>query len=62
MVNVYCDTIDQALISAAKILSRKQKDVVKLIAPTATLEVRYEEEAEETQEETFERQEKETEP
>lgn len=62
MVNVYCETIDEAIITAAKILSRKQKDTVKIITSTKTLEVRYEKETEETQEKTFKVQEQEKEP
>ena len=62
MVNVYCEIIDEAIITAAKILSRKQKDTVKIITSTKTLEVRYEKETEETQEKTFKVQEQEKEP
>lgn len=41
MVNIYCDGITEEIKKVAKIIANKQKDVVKIITPTVTLEVNY---------------------
>lgn len=43
MVNIYCDTITQEMKEVAREIADRQKDVVKIITPTETLEVSYEE-------------------
>ena len=43
MVNIYCDTITQEMKKVALEIADRQKDVVKIITPTGTLEVSYEE-------------------
>lgn len=47
MVNIYYDTITEEIKEVARIISTAQKTNVKIITPTETLEVQYEE-AEET--------------
>lgn len=62
MVNIFCDNIDAEILQVAKSISQHQKDTVRIITSTKTLEVRYEKESEKTQEKTFKVQEQETEP
>ena len=50
MVNIFCDAITKELIVVALQISHTQNDVVRLVAPTETLEVKGYEEAPEVQE------------
>ena len=68
MVKIICDSINDEIKNVAEFISRRQRETVKIITSTETLEVRYEKESEETQEtqetqeKTFEVQEHEKEP
>ena len=42
MVTIYNDTITDEIVDVAKMISKVQKDDVKVITPTDILEVRYE--------------------
>ena len=46
MVTIHCEAINKEMLEVAKMISKNQNDVVKLITPTKTLEVQYEKEAE----------------
>ena len=46
MVNIFCEAITDELIFAAAQISSAQRDVVRLVTPTETLEVKcYEEDS-----------------
>ena len=61
MVNIFCDNITQELIIVAMQISHTQREVVRLVAPTDTLEVMgYEEDSQgETEEAKEERKDQE---
>lgn len=50
MITIRCEVIDKDMFNAAKLMCRYQKEDVKIISPTETLEVRYEEVSEEEEE------------
>lgn len=55
MVTIHCEVIDAELVAVARMIANRQKDVVKLIGSTETLEVRYEEVSEMQESETQEK-------
>ena len=40
MVKICCEVIDREMIEVARMIANSQKDVVTIIAPTETMEVR----------------------
>lgn len=43
MAKIYCGELNDEIISVARMIANNQREVVKIITPTETLEVSYEE-------------------